>query len=59
MNKVGGKWMSDQRGSANPLLIATVLLAVLLVVAAGGFIWAYMSMTDWRDNTQAKIDSAG
>ena len=26
--------MSDQRGSANPLLIATVLLAVLLVVAA-------------------------
>ena len=51
--------MSDQRGSANPLLIATVLLAVLLVVAAGGFIWAYMSMTDWRDNTQAKIDSAG
>lgn len=50
--------MSDQRGSANPLLIATVLLAVLLVVAAGGFIWAYMSMTDWRDNTQAKIDSA-
>lgn len=50
--------MSDQRGSANPLLIATVLLAVLLVVAAGGFIWAYMSMTDWRDNTQAKINSA-
>lgn len=58
MNNVGGSRISDQRGSANPLLIATILLAVLLVVAAGGFIWAYLGMTDWRDNTQAKINSA-
>lgn len=58
MNNVGGSRISDQRGLANPLLIATILLAVLLVVAAGGFIWAYLGMTDWRDNTQAKINSA-
>lgn len=58
MNKVGGNQLSDQRGSVNPLLVATILLAILLVVAAGGFIWAYMGMTDWRDNTQAKIDAA-
>ena len=39
-------------------MIATILLSMLLVVAAGGFIWAYMEMTDWRNNGQAKIDAA-
>ena len=58
MNKVGGKWLSDQRGSANPLLIATILLSILLVVAASGFVWAYMGMLDWQNNGQTKIDQA-
>lgn len=58
MKRVGDKWLADQRGSVNPLLVATILLSVLLVVAAGGFIWAYMEMTDWRNNGQAKIDAA-
>lgn len=48
----------DERGAINPLLIATVLLAVLLVAATGGFVWAYMQMTDWKNNTNAKIDVA-
>lgn len=58
MKRVGNKWLSDQRGASNPLLIATILLSVFLVAAAGGFIWAYMEMTDWRNNTQSKIDAA-
>ena len=59
MKRVGlGMLRNDERGSVNPLLIATVLLAVLLVAATGGFVWAYMQMTDWKNNTNAKIDVA-
>lgn len=55
-----GRWAikSDERGSVNPLLMATVLLAVLLVAATGGFVWAFMQMTDWKNNTNAKIEVA-
>ena len=58
MKNVGGSWRTDQRGSVNPLLIATILLSVLLVAAAGGFVWAYTQMLDWKNNAQEKIDAA-
>lgn len=60
MKRVGNESvkLSDQRGVVNPFLIATILLAILLVVAVAGFIWAFTEMTDWRDNTQTKIDEA-
>lgn len=45
----------DQRGAINPLLIATILLGVLLVAAAGGFIWSYTQMIDYRDNVDDKV----
>lgn len=48
----------DERGAVNPLLIATILLAVFLVGAAGAFVWAYSGMVDWRKNGQAKVDAA-
>lgn len=59
--KLNQKWRSmegDQRGAVNPMLIATILLSVLLVVAAGGFVWAYQQMTDYKNNTQQKVDAA-
>lgn len=49
---------SDERGSVNPLLIAAIILAILLVMAAGGFIWAYSSMVNYRDNANQMADSA-
>lgn len=52
------RWQQDQRGAVNPMLIATILLAVLLVVASGGFIWAYSQMTDYKNNTQEKVNAA-
>lgn len=58
MNRVGYRLSRDQRGAVSPLLISTILLAVLFVAAAGGFIWAYLEMTDWQKNGQAKIDTA-
>lgn len=48
----------DERGVVNPLLIATILLAVFLVAAAGAFVWAYSGMVDWQKNGQTKVDSA-
>lgn len=58
MNRAGRTWRNDQRGMANPLLISTILLAVLLAAAAAGFIWAYMQYNDWRNNGQSKINAA-
>lgn len=58
MNKVGQRWRNDQRGAANPLLISTIVLAVLLAATAGGFIWAYIQYNDWHNNTQPKIEAA-
>ncbi len=47
-----------QRGSVNPLLISTVIFAVLMIAFAGLFVWAYMNYQDWQKNVQPKIDAA-
>lgn len=47
-----------EAGSINPLLIASILLGLIAAGFAGGFIWAYSSYVDQRDNTTAKIDTA-
>ena len=55
------KWWgkaSDQRGAVNPMLIVTILLSALLIVVAGGFVWAYMQMTDYKNNAQQMVDAA-
>ncbi|MDO4271412.1 MAG: hypothetical protein Q4C83_00295 [Candidatus Saccharibacteria bacterium] len=54
MNRVG----SDERGAVSGLLVSTIALAVLLVVAAGGFIWAFIQYNDWKSNGEAKIAAA-
>lgn len=58
MKRTSGRLLNDERGAVNPLLISTILLAIFLVVAAGGFIWAYMQMTEWKTNVQARVDAA-
>lgn len=46
---------SNQSGEANPLLIASILLA-LLAAGLGGFgIWAFMGYQDHKNNVDAKI----
>lgn len=46
---------SNQSGEANPLLIASILLA-LLSAGLGGFgIWAFMGYQDHKNNVDAKI----
>lgn len=47
-----------ENGSVNPLLIASILLGVIAAGFAGGFIWAYSSFVDQRDNTQSKVAAA-
>ena len=58
MKRTSGRLLNDERGAVNPLLISTILLAIFLVVAAGGFIWAYMQMAEWKTNVQARVDAA-
>lgn len=61
MKRVGeyNNWSrSREAGAVNPLLIATILLALLLVATAGGFVWAYTQMLDWKNNVNAKVDAA-
>lgn len=49
---------SPESGSANPLLIACILLA-LFSAALGGFgIWSFMNYQDQKNNTDAKIEAA-
>lgn len=49
---------NNERGSVNPLLVGCILLGILAAGLAGGFIWAYSSFTDQRDNVQAKVNEA-
>lgn len=44
-----------ERGSVNPLLIASTILALLAAALAGGFIWAYSGYVDQRDNVNDKV----
>lgn len=58
MKDVGKKWLTDQRGAVNPLLVSTIILALLLVTATGGFVWAYSRMTYWQNDTEGKLADA-
>lgn len=52
------KHLSQEAGSTNPLLIASMLLA-LLSAGLGGFgVWAFANYQDQKNNTDAKIASA-
>lgn len=52
------KHTSHQSGSVNPLLIASILLAVFAAGLAGFGIWAYTNYLDQKNNTDAKIETA-
>lgn len=45
----------NERGSVNPLLIASILLGVVAAGFAGAFIWAYGNYMDQRDNVNDKV----
>lgn len=52
------KHTSPESGSTNPLLIASILLAVFAAGLAGFGIWAYTNYLDQKNNTDAKIEAA-
>lgn len=49
---------SHESGSVNPLLIASILLAVLATGLAGFGVWSFTNYLDQKDNTDAKIETA-
>ena len=49
---------SSQAGAANPLLIASILLALLSAGLAGLSVWAFANYQDQKNNTDAKIEAA-
>lgn len=49
---------SSQVGSANPLLIASILLALLSAVLAGFGFWSYANYLDHKNNTDQKVSAA-
>lgn len=48
----------DQRGHVNGLLIPLIVVTVLLFVAAGMGIWAFIGRQDYKNNTDQKIAAA-
>lgn len=52
------KHTSHESGSVNPLLISSILLAVLCAGLAGFGIWSFTSYLDQKQNTDAKIETA-
>lgn len=49
---------SSQAGSVNPLLIASILLALLSAGLGGLSVWAFANYQDQKNNTDAKIEAA-
>ena len=49
---------SREAGAVNPLLIASILLALLSAGLAGFGIWSFGNYMDQKDNTDAKIATA-
>lgn len=49
---------SSQAGAVNPLLISSILLAVLSAGLAGLSVWAYANYSDQKNNTDSKISAA-
>lgn len=52
------KHASSEAGSVNPLLISSILLAVLTAGLAGFSLWAFTSYQDQKNHTDAKIEAA-
>ncbi len=50
--------ITPERGSVNPLLIASILLGVVAAGFGGAFAWAYGNYVDQRDNTSQKVSVA-
>jgi hypothetical protein len=50
--------LNRESGSVNPLLIASILLAVLTAGLAGFGIWAFSNYQDQKNNTDSKIETA-
>lgn len=48
----------NEKGESNPFIIITVVLVVLLIAAAGGFVWSYAQMVDYKDNVAVKVNNA-
>lgn len=49
---------SHESGSANPLLIACILLALSSAALAGFGIWSFLNYQDQKNNTDSKIGAA-
>ena len=49
---------TSQAGTVNPLLIASILLAMLSAGLAGLSVWAFANYQDQKNNTDAKIEKA-
>lgn len=49
---------SHESGSANPLLIACIMLALFSVLLAGFGIWSFVNYQDQKQNTDTKIEAA-
>jgi hypothetical protein len=47
-----------ESGSVNPLLISSILLAILCAALAGFGLWSFGNYQDQKNNTDAKIESA-
>jgi len=52
------KKLRGEQGAINVLLIPVILLAVLFIGAASFAVWAFNSRQDYKNNTQAKINTA-
>lgn len=52
------QYHSSQSGSANPLLISSILLGLLAAGLAGFGIWAYTGYLDHKNNTDIKVSAA-
>ena len=49
---------SSQAGAVNPLLIASILLALLAAGLGGLSVWSFANYQDQKNNTDAKIEAA-
>lgn len=50
--------MFSSRGAASPLIITTIILAVLALALVAFGVWSYTNYLDYKNNADAKIDKA-
>lgn len=49
---------TSETGAVNPLLISSIVLALLSAALAGVSVWSYTQYLDQKNNTDAKIETA-